>query len=84
MKDSSLRAHMYWSSLHCLVELYFLGLHREKQKKKPSGGVPRLLCHFQGLTLIGRVMSAERDAYEKARQGLRLRPVEDTGCLEAV
>ena len=34
MKDSLLTILMYWSALHCIVELYLLGLLREKQAKK--------------------------------------------------
>ena len=34
MKDSLLMTHMYWSTLHCVVELHLLGLHREKCTKK--------------------------------------------------
>jgi hypothetical protein len=33
MKDSSLMTHMYWSILHCIVELHMLGFHREKGTK---------------------------------------------------
>lgn len=36
---------MYWSALHCEVELHLLGLQRETQQK-PSGGVMRLLVAF--------------------------------------
>ena len=34
MKDSLLTTHMYWSALHCIVELHLSGLHREKCTKK--------------------------------------------------
>ena len=34
MKDSLLMTHMYWSALHCVVELHLSGLHREKCTKK--------------------------------------------------
>ena len=34
MKDSLLTTHMYWSALHCVVELHLSGLHREKCTKK--------------------------------------------------
>jgi hypothetical protein len=34
MKDSSLTTHMYWSALHCIVELHLSGLHREKHTKE--------------------------------------------------
>ena len=33
MKDSLLMTHMYWSTLHCVVELHLLGLHKEKCSK---------------------------------------------------
>ena len=44
MKDSLLMTHMYWSALHCIVELHLLGLHREKCTKLTSGGMLRLLA----------------------------------------
>ena len=34
MKYSSITIHMYWSILHCIVELHLWGLHREKCIKK--------------------------------------------------
>jgi len=34
MKDSSVTARTYWSSLHYVVELHLSGLHREKRAKK--------------------------------------------------
>jgi hypothetical protein len=34
MKDSSLITCIYWSNLHCMVELHLSGLHREKHTKK--------------------------------------------------
>ena len=34
MKDSLLMPYMYWSALHCVVELHLSGLHREKRTKK--------------------------------------------------
>jgi hypothetical protein len=34
MKDSLLRACMYWSALHCIVELHLSVFHREKHTKK--------------------------------------------------
>jgi hypothetical protein len=34
MKHFLLKTCMYWSSLHCMVELYLSGLHREKCTKK--------------------------------------------------
>ena len=34
MKDSLLMTGIYWSALHCIVELYLSGLHREKCIKK--------------------------------------------------
>jgi hypothetical protein len=49
MKACLLTTCMYWSTLHCIVELYLSRLHREKhtktnkqtskQKKTPSGDV---------------------------------------------
>ena len=60
MKDSLLRTCMYWSTLHCIVELHLLGHHREKQTEK----LLVVCCSFLLLlrTLIGRVMSAETDS----------------------
>jgi hypothetical protein len=34
MRDSVLAAHLYWSALHCIVELHLSGHHREKHTKK--------------------------------------------------
>jgi hypothetical protein len=71
MKDSLLVTCMYWSALHCLVELYLSGRHREKHTKK----LLAVHCSFLPLPrtrLIGRVMSAEADACAEAR------PVQDT------
>jgi hypothetical protein len=34
MHMCSLTIHMYWSTLHSIVELSFSGLHREKGTKK--------------------------------------------------
>jgi hypothetical protein len=33
VKDSLLTTRMYWSALHCIVELHLSGLHREKCTK---------------------------------------------------
>jgi hypothetical protein len=38
---------MYWSALHCVIDLHLSGLHREKctkKKKKKSGGVLQFLA----------------------------------------
>jgi len=32
-KASSMMTHMYWSTLHCIVRLHLLRLHREKCTK---------------------------------------------------
>lgn len=34
MKNSLLLTYMYWSALHCIVELHLLGLYREKHMEK--------------------------------------------------
>jgi hypothetical protein len=44
MKDSLPTTSMYWSTLHCVIELHLWGLHREKQTKKSSGGVLKFLA----------------------------------------
>jgi hypothetical protein len=62
---------MYWSALHCVVELQLLGPHRDKGTKT-FWCCAAAACCFQGLWMIGRVMSAETDALAKAR------PVKDT------
>jgi hypothetical protein len=43
MKESSLTTCMDWSALHCTIELYLLGRHREKHAKKLSGAVLQFL-----------------------------------------
>ena len=50
MKDSLLTTHMYWSTLHWIVELHLSGLHREKctKKKKNSDGVLKFLATPSG------------------------------------
>jgi hypothetical protein len=69
-----LMTHMYWSALHCIVELYLSGFHREKATKTLLVAcysflpLPRTQDgHFQGLKMMGRVMSAETDACAEAR-----------------
>jgi hypothetical protein len=47
--------------------------------QKTSGGVLRLFfCHFCGLRVIGRMMTAETDTWAEAR------PTEDMGYLEGI
>lgn len=58
MCHSSLMTRMYWSALHCVVELHLLGLHREKMHQKTSGGVS-VSCCFHGVWLIGSEVSWE-------------------------
>jgi len=41
---NSLLTYMYWSTLHCVVELHLSGLHREKLTKKTSGSVLQFLA----------------------------------------
>jgi hypothetical protein len=71
--DSSLTAHMYWPTLHCVGELHLLGLHRQKCTKKNQKTKKTLLvvCSFSMLPWTqddrGRVMSAEVDACAEAR-----------------
>ena len=72
MKDSLLMTGMYWSALHCVVGLHLSRFHREKHIKKLLVMCLSVSCHFLGLRLMDRVMSAERDASAEAR------PVEDT------
>jgi len=73
MKDSLLTAHMYWSALHCVVELHLLGLHRENHTKK----LLVLCCSFLLLlrTQAGsKMMSAETNTCAEARHMLRQNP----------
>jgi hypothetical protein len=42
MKESLLTTYMYWSALHCVVELHVLGFHRDAPE--PSGGVLRFVA----------------------------------------
>ena len=58
MKDSLLTTHVYWFTLHCVVELCLLGLLRIIQNFWWCAAV---CCCFCGLRLIGRVMSTETD-----------------------
>jgi hypothetical protein len=65
-KDSLLRTHMYWSTLHCVVELHLLGLHREKLIKQTDKKLFVLYCSFllllQNGARIDKVISAETDS----------------------
>ena len=61
---------MSWFTLHCVVELHLLGLHREKHTKQLLV-VCVVSCCFCKLGLICRVMSAETDTHAEAR------PMED-------
>jgi hypothetical protein len=45
-KDSLLTPYMYWSALHCVVELHLSELHRKKIHQKTSGGVLQFLAEF--------------------------------------
>ena len=71
MKNSLLMTHVYWSTLHCVVELHLSGLHREKHTKN-FWWCAVVSCCFCGLRLIGRVVSAEAG------------PVGDIRCLEGI
>jgi hypothetical protein len=42
MKDFSLMTCMYWSALHCVVELHLSGLRKKHTKK--TGGVSQFLA----------------------------------------
>jgi hypothetical protein len=77
LKDSLLATHMYWFTLHCVVELHLSELHREKYSKN-FWWCAAVSCHFHGFRLIGRVMSAETDTCAE------IRPVEDTWCSECI
>ena len=71
MMDYLLTIHMYWPTLHCVVELHLYRFHREKYIKNVwwCGAVSRCFCR---LWLIDRVTSAETDTCAETR------PVEDT------
>jgi hypothetical protein len=47
------------------------GLHTENLTKKTFWWYAKISCHFPGLRLIVRVMSAETDAFAEARHVLR-------------
>ena len=66
MKNSLIMTGMYWSALHCIVELHLLRFHREKHTKKLLGCAAVSCCLF-GLGLIGSLMSAETDARPETR-----------------
>ena len=61
---------MYWSALHCVAELHLSGCHRETHQKS-FGGLQWLFCHFLGVQLIVRVMSAETDIHAKTKPMLK-------------
>ena len=83
-QDSLLTTHMYWSALHCIVELHLSGLHREKCTKKTVcvcvcvcvcvvSGVLQFLVASVDLW-IDRVMSTEADTCVESRHMLRQDP----------
>ena len=53
------KTHMYWSTLHCVVELNLLRLHREKRTKKRL----MMFCSFLLLlwTWAGRMHALRQD-----------------------
>ena len=70
MKDALLTTHMYWSALHCVVELHLSGLHRERHQATSGDGL-QFLSTSEDLGCLA-VMSAETDARAEAKH------VEDT------
>ena len=84
MKDSLLMTCMYWSALHCVVELHFVGIperetHQKKQTQTNEQKQNFWWCalasyQFSGLGPIGRVLSAEADTCAKARHEVRQDP----------
>jgi hypothetical protein len=70
IKDYLLTTGMYWSALHCIVELYLSGLHREKHTKN-FWWYAAVSCCFCRLRLIDRMMTAETDACAEATPILR-------------
>jgi hypothetical protein len=57
---------MYWSTLHCVVELHLPGLHKERCAKNLLVVCWTFLMLLR-TQLIGRVMSAETDTRAEAR-----------------
>jgi hypothetical protein len=68
MEDSLLTTRMYWSTLHCIVELHLWGLHRNMPKTFWWSAA--VTC-FHRLWLIGRVMWAETYTYAEANHVFR-------------
>jgi hypothetical protein len=78
MKYFSVMICMHCSTLHWVVELHLLELHKEKYTKNNSAGVLMASYHFPGVMLIGRVILTDINS------GAEARPMEDTWCLEGV
>jgi hypothetical protein len=62
MKDFLLMTHMYWSPLHCIVELHYRD-STERNTPKNFWWCAAVSCRFQGLGPISRVISAETDTH---------------------
>jgi hypothetical protein len=70
MKDSLLMSCMYWSVLHCVVELRLSGLHREKRTQKLLVVCLSFLLLLR-TRLIGKVMSSGTDSRTETRDMVR-------------
>ena len=66
MKDSLIMTHIYWSALHCGIELY-LSDSIERNAPKTLWQCTVVSCGFFRLGLTGRVISAEIDVHAEAR-----------------
>ena len=81
--DSLLTTRMYWSALHCVVELHLSGLHRKKCTKK----LLVVCCSF--LLLPQTLADWQSDvSWHRCtcwgRTRAETRPVEDMWCLEDI
>ena len=73
MMDSLLTIRMTWSTLHCVVDLHLLTLHREKCTKNllvMAGGFLPLLPTWS----LSRAISAETDSCAEVRHTVRQDP----------
>jgi hypothetical protein len=61
--------HIYWSTLYCIAELHLLEFHRNAPKN--VWWQATISCHYWGLRLIGRVMSAKTNTHAEARHMVR-------------
>ena len=77
MKDSSLMTHMYWFTLHAIVDLHFSGLH--------EGNGPKNIW-WCALTILQLQWTGDNQQSDvsKCSACVQARPMEETWYLEGI